>query len=167
MSIKDIVMRIKDLYEAKIPGPKWRRWTEQEIKEEYSFKTAKPAYIKMFQEKGTGVFNSYTNFKDAVEHATVAELTPEFERKINRLVITHSFDELDELVSGYIHKRDWKRIKQGYEHGAQIPMPIILKIGGSYTIIGGNTRINVYRILKLPGNPKVLVLDGNEYPPRS
>jgi hypothetical protein len=64
-------MRISDLYEAKIPGPKWRRWTEQEIKEEYSFKTAKPTYIKMFQEKGTGVFNSYENFKDAVAVAGI------------------------------------------------------------------------------------------------
>lgn len=121
----------------------------------------------MFQEKGTGVFNSYKNFKDAIEHAVVADLTPAFEHKINRLAIVGSFEELNELVSGYIHKRDWQRIKRGYEAGAPIPMPIILKIGGTYTIIGGNTRINVYRIMHLPGNPKVLILDGDKYPPNS
>ena len=143
---------------SEIIGPRWRRWTEKEIKNEYSFKIAKPEYIERFQNEGANIFDSYENFKKAIRSAKIISLTPDMKPTIKRLNLKKSFKELDKLVSGYLHKRDWARIKKGYEEGAKIPMPIILDNNGVYTIIGGNTRLNVYYLLKLKGDPKVLLV---------
>lgn len=160
--IDKYVMRLDEIIIDKIQV-NWRQWTDKEIQDEFQFKQNKPSYVRNYEQQGTKIFSNLKNFSDAVKNGKVTELTPSIQNKIERLAIPKSFEELDDMVSAYRHKRDWKRIKNGYENGHKIPMPLILKFNNRLIIVAGNTRISVYRIMKLPGNPKVLVIDGNKY----
>ena len=54
------------------------------------------------------------------------------------------------------HPRDWKDIKEKLEKGIAVDAPIILKRGGVFHLVSGNTRLMVARALGI--KPAVLIV---------
>ena len=57
------------------------------------------------------------------------------------------------------HGRDWRMLKEKMEKGQPIDAPIIVKLGGKFHLVSGNTRLMVARALGV--RPRVLVVDMN------
>jgi hypothetical protein len=53
--------------------------------------------------------------------------------------------------------RDWESIKNALESNKELPAPIVLRRGGSYELIGGNTRLMVAKALNI--RPTILLIE--------
>lgn len=128
------------------------------LRTEYKIKTRKPEYINSFQNEGINIFNSWENFKKAVNQGKIAELTPEFSKKVNRLTSASSLEQIENDTAYYRYPRFPRQILHGFLNDAEMPLPLIINNNGDYTIIAGNTR---QQVAKLAGfTPKALIIPG-------
>lgn len=133
----------------------WIKPTEENLQHEFKVE---------IQLKGNKFFNSYEQFKQQADKASVVELTREIDRKISYRSHTLSKQQLINLIRGYRSYPEFRNeqtIENLYERigaGDTMTMPIVLKFkDGSMRVLGGNTRLDV--AFQLGVNPKVLMIE--------
>ena len=133
---------------------KWRNPTDTEIRNEWDWE-----YVRHIQGKNPmwDLWETFDTFKSAVKRARKVEVSPSIDRKIEYRSNTSSIESLRDLVSSYQYPRDVDRIVKGYEKGEPIPYPMVLKDGNRMRVLGGNTRMDVARIMNI--NPVVLMIE--------
>lgn len=133
----------------------WIKPTEDNLKHEFKVE---------IQLKGNKFFDSYEQFKQQADKATVVELTDEIDRKISYRSRTSSKQQLINLIRGYRSYPEFRNeqtIENLYQRigaGETMTMPIVIKFkNGSMRVLGGNTRLDV--AFQLGVSPKVLMIE--------
>lgn len=128
---------------------------ELEYKVEYTIKPLKSL---------TGnAWPTVEDFKQSVAQASVKEVTPEFDRKIQYRSHTRNKEEVLGMIRGYASYPQFRNeqtidaIYDGFKQNKPMKMPIVLEFsGGRYRVMGGNTRMDI--AFQLGINPKVLIV---------
>lgn len=125
---------------------------EYKLKEDKKWKYR--AHVMGFQ---FPIFDTLTDFKNALGSAQVVVLTQAMDRNVMNRSHTSSIASLKFLVSRYSYPRDVDRIVNGYIANAPIPMPVILKGKHGMWIMTGNTRSDAAFIMGF--EPRVMLID--------
>lgn len=137
----------------------WRLPNVEELKLEFSIKQKKPDYIKSFRRNyGVNIFDSWENFRKAIDQGRVDRLPYTKYNSIGRVTIHDSIDDIKAMTAKYAYLRDPDRIYNGFINGDSIPMPIIIDYGSGKVLIAGNTRLGVAFATKIHPYPKVLII---------
>jgi len=113
--------------------------------------------------KGNSFFESEQDFLDAVENASVVQVTPEMDDSISYRSRTKSYEELISLIRGYKsypqfrNEKTVQSIYDGFQTNKEMDYPIVLQFkDGKKRILSGNTRMDI--AFQLGINPKVLLI---------
>jgi len=137
----------------------WVRYTSISLKWDFEEYKKKETYKWQGRMESIGgrwpIFKSQQHFKKELDKAKIVNLDS-IKNKIGWTSIS-DVSGLKDMVSGYGRPRDVDRIIKGYESGAKMPMPIVLKGKGGYWPLAGNTRQNTAQIMGIP--VKILVVE--------
>lgn len=104
------------------------------------------------------IFNDEEQFKAALRKAKIVNIDKL--ANVHNMTANRSIDEIESMVSSYIKPRDVKRIEQGINNNARLPLPIIIQGSKGLWILAGNTRQAVTRVLG--HTPKALLVNVKE-----
>lgn len=128
---------------------KWD-WEEYKVKEDYKWKGRMESINGRWP-----IFKSKQHLKQELDKAKIVD--QKSLRSREGWTNISDIQGLKGLVNTYKRPRDVDRITRGFQEGAKMPMPIILKSGNNYWPLAGNTRQNTAKIMGIP--VKVLIID--------
>ena len=109
------------------------------------------------------IWPTFKDFYNTVKQATVKEINNNFDNRIGNRSKTKSYSQLIGLVSmyqswpKYRNEQTVKDIYTGFKTNKPMKMPLILKNNNNYTVMSGNTRMDI--AFQLGINPKALIID--------
>jgi len=132
------------------------------LKESLEKSAAKFVLPSLEDEKGE--FDRYNFSKDEIKRIkkqfVQKNLQPLSDSVWKKLQNTDSWaiKNLEDVIKlSQEYGRDWESIKNALQSNKELPAPIVLRRGGSYELIGGNTRLMVAKALNI--RPTVLLIE--------
>jgi hypothetical protein len=151
------------LVESKTYSVQWVKPDSQNLELEYKYEYLLPSrnWDRRCQSIGAQypLFADQADFNRKILSAPVTTITPEM--RVTNMTHIRTVDGVKDLVNSYQFPRDVDRIIQGFENGAKMPLPIIIKGTKGMWILSGNTRSNLAMIHKVP--LKAIVYDGSNH----
>lgn len=140
----------------------WVRPDLQNLELEYKYEYLLPSrnWDRRCQSIGAEypLFDDQEDFNRKILSAPVINITPEM--RVTNMTHCSSIEGVRDLVSGYQFPRDVDRIIDGFQRGADMPLPIIIKGTNGMWILSGNTRSNLAMIHGIP--LKAIVYDASD-----
>ncbi len=139
----------------------WYFPSQKELRLEWSSE-----YDKMRQFLSTSFFddeNRFVDFLGTRANIKMVRLPLSVDENIRRRTFCSSIDELERMVSTYRSAARRKgvptKLAEMMEQGEQLPTAIIMRRKGKTYVVGGNTRLDVCRILHVNPDPLVAYYD--------
>lgn len=136
----------------------WHRPTDQDLEFEWETEWDKLRYYL-----DTDFFDDRENFVDACQKGRVVRLTRHGDDHVERRTYCDSIQELEDTVSTYRSAERRKgmptKLAEMMQNNMALPTPILFRYRGSVYCVGGNTRLDVARILQVSPDPQVLLVD--------